>query len=417
MLGVEEKLSMSLDEVLASRDSAPAAAENNKRNGNGGGGEPVRRGGARPPRREKRRREEPVEEDANDPNKLRYRNEAGMEHMAGTSLQDIANGPAESRVLKVSAGSHPKTVAGSISHVTRACGQPPSVLSLGNKCINQAVKAVAIAAQYLEGDGISLSCTPEFRDGLRNSVALRLFNDVKLRRMGGGEVELTVSSRTESAKLAGAVAAKVREQRRCAILAIGVDSVAKAVYAIAMAREYLSNDDEQSADNVGDVHFIPSFVHTKQRTSGEEVSALKLSICVEMNGKGGGGGASNGNASTSGTRAAGTSAQGGAAMTAMLGAPGYVPSMAMPFHPGAVLVGGAANIAPSTVMMVPAASGAQTVAQAQWTPPAVADQWEAVTASLRGMQHPIQLPTRAEDGGGRSGGGAGAGSRRNNKKR
>ena len=104
-------------------------------------------------------------------------------------------------------------------------------------------------------------------------------------------------------------------------------------------------------------------------------------------------------------------------MTAMLGAPGYVPSMAMPFHPGAVLVGGATNIAPSTVMMVPATSGAQTVAQAQWTPPAVADQWEAVTASLRGMQHPIQLPTRAEDGGGRSGGGAGAGSRRNNKKR
>ena len=273
MLNTEDKLNMSLDAVMATASGAGAGA--------GAGQQPVRRGG-RPPPRNKRPREESAEQSDK---QGRYLNEAGMEHRAGTGLDDIAHGPAESRVLKVSISSHPKTVAGSICHVTRACGVPPSLLSLGNKPINQAVKAVAIAAQYLSDDGASLSCVPEFRDSARNSVALKLFNGVKLRRLGGGEVELTVSARTESSKLAGAIAAKVREQQRCSIVAIGVDSVAKAIYAIATAREYLTQDDGTGA-NVGDVHFVPSFVHTLQRTSQEEVSALKFAINVEVRGGG-----------------------------------------------------------------------------------------------------------------------------------
>jgi len=73
-----------------------------------------------------------------------------------------ASGPA-SEVLKVSARSRPSAVAGAIAGVVRELGRA-EVQAIGAGATNQAVKAVAIARDYLRETGIDAVCLPEFID-------------------------------------------------------------------------------------------------------------------------------------------------------------------------------------------------------------------------------------------------------------
>ena len=67
----------------------------------------------------------------------------------------------ETMALKVAALSSPATVAGAISNNIRE-GKRVEVVAMGARSVNQAVKAVAIARDYLKADKIDLSCRPEF---------------------------------------------------------------------------------------------------------------------------------------------------------------------------------------------------------------------------------------------------------------
>ena len=66
-------------------------------------------------------------------------------------------------VLKVSARSRPSAVAGAIAGVVREVGRA-EVQAIGAGATNQAVKAVAIARDYLRETGIEAICLPAFID-------------------------------------------------------------------------------------------------------------------------------------------------------------------------------------------------------------------------------------------------------------
>jgi len=66
-------------------------------------------------------------------------------------------------VLKVSARSRPSAVAGAIAGVVREVGRA-EVQAIGAGATNQAVKAVAIARDYLHETGIEAVCVPAFID-------------------------------------------------------------------------------------------------------------------------------------------------------------------------------------------------------------------------------------------------------------
>lgn len=64
-------------------------------------------------------------------------------------------------VLKVSAKSQPKSVAGAIAAVLREAGAV-EVQAVGAGAVNQSVKAIAIARGYVVANGIDLICIPAF---------------------------------------------------------------------------------------------------------------------------------------------------------------------------------------------------------------------------------------------------------------
>jgi stage V sporulation protein S len=66
-------------------------------------------------------------------------------------------------VLKVSAKSRPSAVAGAIAGVVREVRRA-EVQAIGAGATNQAVKAIAIARDYLAEDEIDIICIPEFID-------------------------------------------------------------------------------------------------------------------------------------------------------------------------------------------------------------------------------------------------------------
>jgi stage V sporulation protein S len=64
-------------------------------------------------------------------------------------------------VIKVSAHSRSTAVAGAIAGVMRD-HKHAEVQAIGASAVNQAVKAIAIARNYLALDGIQIVCIPEF---------------------------------------------------------------------------------------------------------------------------------------------------------------------------------------------------------------------------------------------------------------
>lgn len=71
--------------------------------------------------------------------------------------------PERTDVLKVSARSRPSAVAGAIAGVVRESGRA-EVQAIGAGATNQAVKAVAIARDYLRETDIEAVCLPAFID-------------------------------------------------------------------------------------------------------------------------------------------------------------------------------------------------------------------------------------------------------------
>lgn len=90
--------------------------------------------------------------------------------------QDVAVVGKRSDILKVSSRSRPSAVAGAIAGVVRESGRAEAQ-AIGAGAVNQAVKAVAIALDYLMETGITAVCLPSFIDVViddEDRTALRL---------------------------------------------------------------------------------------------------------------------------------------------------------------------------------------------------------------------------------------------------
>ncbi len=66
-------------------------------------------------------------------------------------------------MIKVSANSRTSAVAGAIAGVIRE-SKHAEVQAIGAGAVNQAVKALVLATNYLKNDGIDVACVPEFVD-------------------------------------------------------------------------------------------------------------------------------------------------------------------------------------------------------------------------------------------------------------
>ncbi|NMA55103.1 MAG: stage V sporulation protein S [Firmicutes bacterium] len=66
-------------------------------------------------------------------------------------------------VLKVSAQSNPKSVAGALAAVLREYGEA-EVQAVGAGAVNQGVKAIAIARGFVAPNGLDLICVPAFAE-------------------------------------------------------------------------------------------------------------------------------------------------------------------------------------------------------------------------------------------------------------
>lgn len=66
-------------------------------------------------------------------------------------------------IIKVSGASRTSAVAGAIAGVFRE-HKRAEVQAIGAGAVNQAVKAMVLARSYLQEDGYTIFCTPEFAD-------------------------------------------------------------------------------------------------------------------------------------------------------------------------------------------------------------------------------------------------------------
>ena len=87
----------------------------------------------------------------------------------------------EYEIVKVSARSMPKLVAGAIAAVIRE-GRKAEVQAVGAGATNQAVKAIAIARVYMHAENVELICKPAFTvipiDGVEKT-AIQLIVEVR----------------------------------------------------------------------------------------------------------------------------------------------------------------------------------------------------------------------------------------------
>ena len=100
----------------------------------------------------------------------------GAVHAAEHQHLVVAGTDLEGEILKVSARSRPSAVAGAIAGVVRESGRA-EVQAIGAGATNQAIKAVAIARDYLGETGIDAVCVPAFIDVTINNedrTAIRL---------------------------------------------------------------------------------------------------------------------------------------------------------------------------------------------------------------------------------------------------
>ncbi len=72
-------------------------------------------------------------------------------------------GPSDAEGLKVSSKSQPSLVAGAIAGLIRS-GKCVQLQAIGAGAVNQTVKAIATARNYLLADGIDIICTPAFAE-------------------------------------------------------------------------------------------------------------------------------------------------------------------------------------------------------------------------------------------------------------
>ena len=210
--------------------------------------------------------------DEKKPKRHRREGEAPRDDM---SLKDrVASDPSKNE-LKVSSTTETKRFAGALAHIAREQREVTiSALSPGN--VNTAVKAVAVARNYIKDDGIDVGIVAKFREADRRALEFRYVTfDSRYDVPSEADPKAptyTVGRTTKSSATAGAVAARVREGVRPVLSCIGAPAVVRALTAISIANQYI----ERETDRKSELLVVPYFTN---ETKGED-TVTALNMCV-----------------------------------------------------------------------------------------------------------------------------------------
>lgn len=270
---------MSLDDIIA-RNSRSASGSTTRRAGGGAsssrGGRPAPSRNTRPAARQTRQSTAPYSRGRGGGASARGSAGGARNNLNNASVSDVA--ASRNPLLKVSAESVPNKVAGAICNVVREArgGEPPSVMATGPAAINQAIKAIAIARKYLlaEDKPVEITVEPRFEQDLRegSNVVLVLKKARSVYEREPMDDDLSVKDGTDAFKLAGAIAQRAREGNEVNVTTKGSIPILIAVKAIALAQDYLSEDNME-------LKFVVQFRDLDDDTSGRN---LGLSTFLHM---------------------------------------------------------------------------------------------------------------------------------------
>lgn len=189
-----------------------------------------------------------------------YPTQAGMQGLYPGYAQFLtpASAPNATNEIPVSQTSEAKSVAGKIAADARKAELAPLV-ARGKVAINTATKAIAMADSFLVKDNISICCSPYHKKDLDASHEGRsvVFFLKKRPITTSSPTPTTVIKITKTgnpSKMAGCIAAKIRQKEVIAMQGIGPDAVQLGVDAFVAARRFLK------VDSPLDITFRPKFV-------------------------------------------------------------------------------------------------------------------------------------------------------------
>jgi len=185
------------------------------------------------------------------------------------SLQDQMKDMSFNEV-KVSQNTTTRKLAGALAHVARS-RRSVNISALSPANVNTAIKAVAVARDYVKDDGLEIAVSVEFRDETRRSVALKLVNFDR-RFENASEHTYNVGKTSKPSTLAGAIAARLRENHQPVLSCVGAGSLARAITAVCVTANYLKKEDK------GAVFVVPFFTDEKKVGSEESISILNMQI-------------------------------------------------------------------------------------------------------------------------------------------
>jgi len=174
--------------------------------------------------------------------------------------------------LWVSHTTDAKGLAGKLSFIVRN-GDAPQIYMIGTDCTNQAVKGIAIARQNLQQNRLDILVQPRFQKvdeedrKSRDAYAFALRKGPSRKNPTPTTSEMKIASSTDPGVLAGAIAKKLRDGERLALLVVGATCVNIAVKSIVFARKYMSEDSM-------DIGFRPEWCH--YTLNGEDKAGLKF---------------------------------------------------------------------------------------------------------------------------------------------
>lgn len=147
-----------------------------------------------------------------------------------------------SNQIKVSEKSNAGTVAGAIAQRARESA-PPTVLCTGDVSVNQAIKSMIRARQYLveKKDNMDLLCEVAFQnDESKGSFSIHT-SLVSVQDVAHTS-EIIVKDKSEYSKVAGAIAGRIREDEVPLISTKGAKGVYNSLQALVLANNYLQKD-------------------------------------------------------------------------------------------------------------------------------------------------------------------------------
>jgi stage V sporulation protein SpoVS len=188
------------------------------------------------------------------------------------SFKDRVHSDPSFNEMKVSTTTDTKRLAGALAHVARE-HREMKIAAISPPNVNTAVKAVAIAREYIKDETMDVGLVVKFRDDTRRDIDMRYATfDSRFTIPGDSHVVYAVGKSSTASSVSGVVAARIREDIRPVLSCIGAGSVFRAVTALCLASEYIRRETEKKSELL----IVPYFVNEIKG----ETTVTTLNLCV-----------------------------------------------------------------------------------------------------------------------------------------